>query len=104
MEFSFFVFRFSFFFKYVLLADSRHIRPRKLLWHGSRICNYVGILNQGLRIAPPEAPSSGYLFGKGIYFADRIQKSAPYCQPTRENPTVCDDYGDRKIDIAALFI
>ena len=24
-----------------------------LLWHGSRISNYVGILSQGLRIAPP---------------------------------------------------
>lgn len=29
---------------------------RKLLWHGSRLCNYVGILNQGLRIAPKEGP------------------------------------------------
>ena len=25
-----------------------------LLWHGSRISNYGGILSQGLRIAPPE--------------------------------------------------
>lgn len=41
-----------------------------LLWHGSRITNFVGILSQGLRIAPPEAPVSGYLFGKGIYLAD----------------------------------
>jgi poly [ADP-ribose] polymerase len=24
-----------------------------LLWHGSRLTNYVGILSQGLRIAPP---------------------------------------------------
>lgn len=24
-----------------------------LLWHGSRIANFVGILSQGLRIAPP---------------------------------------------------
>lgn len=23
------------------------------LWHGSRLTNFVGILNQGLRIAPP---------------------------------------------------
>lgn len=29
---------------------------RKLLWHGSRISNWYGILSQGLRIAPPEAP------------------------------------------------
>jgi len=63
------------------------LRPRKLLWHGSRMCNYVGILNQGLRVAPPEAPTTGYLFGKGIYFADRISKSAPFCLPSKQNPT-----------------
>jgi len=46
------------------------------LWHGSRITNFVGILSQGLRIAPPEAPASGYAFGKGLYFADMFEKSA----------------------------
>ena len=34
---------------------------RLLLWHGSRTTNFVGILSQGLRIAPPEAPATGYL-------------------------------------------
>jgi poly [ADP-ribose] polymerase 2/3/4 len=34
---------------------------RRLLWHGSRVTNYGGILKQGLRIAPPEAPVSGYM-------------------------------------------
>eukprot|EP01098_Paradermamoeba_levis_P003195 TRINITY_DN1486_c0_g1_i2.p1 TRINITY_DN1486_c0_g1~~TRINITY_DN1486_c0_g1_i2.p1 ORF type:complete len:482 (-),score=187.38 TRINITY_DN1486_c0_g1_i2:17-1405(-) len=53
---------------------------RQLLWHGSRTTNYVGILSQGLRIAPPEAPKSGYRFGKGIYFADICEKSASYCR------------------------
>ncbi|KAE9097175.1 hypothetical protein PF005_g31115 [Phytophthora fragariae] len=38
----------------------------KLLWHGSRLSNFVGILSQGLRIAPPEAPQNGYYFGKGV--------------------------------------
>lgn len=38
----------------------------KLLWHGSRLSNVVGILSKGLRIAPPEAPSNGYMFGKGV--------------------------------------
>ena len=38
---------------------------RQLLWHGSRTTNFVGILSQGLRIAPPEAPATGYMFGKG---------------------------------------
>jgi poly [ADP-ribose] polymerase len=81
------------------LADGE----RLLLWHGSRSTNFAGrqhlnrsilrsltylagILKQGLRIAPPEAPSTGYMFGKarlcfyhdraelivlqGVYFAD----------------------------------
>ncbi|XP_076293767.1 poly [ADP-ribose] polymerase-like isoform X2 [Lasioglossum baleicum] len=52
---------------------------RKLLWHGSRTTNYAGILSQGLRKAPSEAPVTGYMFGKGIYFADMVSKSANYC-------------------------
>lgn len=50
-----------------------------LLWHGSRLTNFVGIISQGLRIAPPEAPCSGYRVGKGIYLADMIAKSYGYC-------------------------
>ncbi|KIH48394.1 Poly(ADP-ribose) polymerase catalytic domain protein, partial [Ancylostoma duodenale] len=42
--------------------------------------NYGGILSQGLRIAPPEAPVTGYMFGKGVYFADMVSKSANYCR------------------------
>ncbi|KAK3636189.1 hypothetical protein LTR56_014352 [Elasticomyces elasticus] len=38
-----------------------------------------GILSQGLRIAPPEAPVNGYAFGKGVYLADISTKSANYC-------------------------
>ena len=34
----------------------RDLHNRMLLWHGSRTTNYAGILSQGLRIAPPEAP------------------------------------------------
>lgn len=52
---------------------------RKLLWHGSRTTNFSGILSQGLRIAPPEAPVNGYMFDKGIYLADIATKSANYC-------------------------
>ncbi|OMO78424.1 hypothetical protein CCACVL1_14378 [Corchorus capsularis] len=62
------------------------LNNRMLLWHGSRLTNFVGILSQGLRIAPPEAPKSGYMFGKGIYFADLVSKSAPYCYTDRKNP------------------
>ncbi|KAJ5781100.1 hypothetical protein N7457_006260 [Penicillium paradoxum] len=52
---------------------------RRLLWHGSRSTNFGGILSQGLRIAPPEAPVNGYMFGKGVYLADTSSKSAGYC-------------------------
>ena len=34
-----------------------------------------------MRIAPPEAPRSGFLFGKGVYFADLIGKSFHYSRP-----------------------
>ncbi|EOX94505.1 hypothetical protein QUC31_004563 [Theobroma cacao] len=59
---------------------------RMLLWHGSRLTNFVGILSQGLRIAPPEAPATGYMFGKGIYFADLVSKSAQYCYTHKQSP------------------
>jgi poly [ADP-ribose] polymerase len=42
--------------RYKPFADNSN---RMLLWHGSRTTNYVGILSQGLRIAPPEAPVTG---------------------------------------------
>jgi len=67
---------------------------RQLLWHGSRVSNYAGILSTGLRIAPPEAPVTGYMFGKGLYFADMVSKSANYTHASKQNPTglmlLCD--------------
>lgn len=65
----------------------KNLHNKKLLWHGSRLTNFVGILSQGLRIAPPEAPSTGYMFGKGVYFADMVSKSANYCWASKNNST-----------------
>ncbi|EAS06926.2 poly(ADP-ribose) polymerase family WGR domain protein (macronuclear) [Tetrahymena thermophila SB210] len=65
----------------------KQLNNKMLLWHGSRLTNYVGILSQGLRIAPPEAPANGYMFGKGVYFADMCSKSANYCQANKLNNT-----------------
>lgn len=62
------------------------VKNRMLLWHGSRLTNWTGILSQGLRIAPPEAPSTGYMFGKGVYFADMVSKSANYCYTSAQDP------------------
>jgi poly [ADP-ribose] polymerase len=86
---------------------------RMLLWHGSRLTNFVGIISQGLRIAPPEAPVTGYMFGKvinfliiynkGVYFADMVSKSANYCCTSKENPVglillcdvACGEFNDK---------
>jgi len=80
-------------FKIERKDESKRFKPFKklpnhmLLWHGSRTTNYAGILSQGLRIAPPEAPVTGYMFGKGVYFADMVSKSANYCCTNRTNNT-----------------
>jgi poly [ADP-ribose] polymerase len=64
------------------------LKNHKILWHGSRAANFAGILSQGLRIAPPEAPHSGYMFGKGIYHADISSKSAEYCHAETSDNTI----------------
>ncbi|XP_055303145.1 poly [ADP-ribose] polymerase-like [Sitodiplosis mosellana] len=53
---------------------------RQLLFHGSPIQNFVGILTNGLKISPPEAMFCGSIFGRGIYFSDSVSKSAGYCR------------------------
>ncbi|CAG5089293.1 Similar to Parp: Poly [ADP-ribose] polymerase (Drosophila melanogaster) [Cotesia congregata] len=68
-------------------AKYSNYKNRRLLWHGSLSTNFAGILSQGLRIAPPEAPPNGYMFGKGVYFADIVTKSANYCRLSYNNPT-----------------
>jgi poly [ADP-ribose] polymerase 1 len=81
-------------FKVARQGEKRRFKPfkklhnRQLLWHGSRTTNYAGILSHGLKIAPPEAPSTGYMFGKGIYFADMVSKSANYCVPNPSSNSV----------------
>lgn len=80
-------------FKVARQGEARRYKPfkklhnRRLLWHGSRLTNFVGILSHGLKIAPPEAPVTGYMFGKGIYFADMVSKSANYCCTSSHNST-----------------
>ena len=61
------------------------------LFHGTQTANLVGILSRGLLIAPRNAPSTGAMFGKGIYFADQSRKSAGYCRLT--DPRGCPESG-----------
>ena len=86
------------------LQEVRNLPFRKLgntllLWHGSRTSNIASILkdvstkemspcSQGLKIAPPEAPITGHMFGKGLYFTSISSKAANYCHPSQENSDV----------------
>ncbi|XP_031628741.1 poly [ADP-ribose] polymerase-like [Contarinia nasturtii] len=54
---------------------------RQLLFHGTRIENLVSILTSGLKVIMLGSHFSGSAFGKGIYFADSVTKSARYCHP-----------------------
>ena len=70
------------------LFNPKKLGNRKLLWHGTSLTNFDGILTHGLKIAPPDALKTGDLFGKGVYFADIIAKSYPYA-----HANLSDDIG-----------
>lgn len=83
-------------------------KNRRLLWHGSRTTNFGGILSQGLRIAPPEAPVNGYAFGKGVYMADMSSKSANYCLSSMSGGTglllLCEaELGNPMYEVSTLL-
>ncbi|KAG2201741.1 hypothetical protein INT47_002001, partial [Mucor saturninus] len=68
---------------------------RKLLWHGSRVGNVMGILKQGLRVSPKTSSSNGAMLGNGIYFADTFSKSLNYAN---------EDYGSHQSDYKILLL
>lgn len=87
---------------------------RKLLWHGSRVGNVMGILKQGLRIKPQTSSSNvsslkrlnksaynlifmlkGAMLGDGIYFADTFVKSLNYSS---------EDYGSHQSNYKILLL
>jgi len=56
------------------------IENRVLLFHGSRVSNFLSIMSQGLRIQPAQAKRQGALLGRGVYFTDMFQKAFQYTQ------------------------
>lgn len=58
---------------------------KELLIHGSRMCNWVSILKNGLLLDPSKigAVITGKMFGYGIYWANSFSKSAQYCGHSR---------------------
>lgn len=67
------------------MCKSNSVKPFVIIAHHPPLPLAISL--SGLRIAPPEAPVTGYMFGKGIYFADMVSKSANYCATNRLNPT-----------------
>jgi len=54
------------------------VKKRRLYWHGSRNENWFNIIQTGLMIRPSGAVHTGSMFGDGIYFANKSQKSLGY--------------------------
>lgn len=52
-------------------------RGRHLLWHGSRTENWWSIAKNGMSLNP-NAVITGKMFGQGLYFAPKAQKSMGY--------------------------
>lgn len=52
----------------------------RLLWHGTNMAVVAAILKTGLRIMPAV---HGGRVGRGLYFADKLEKSTSYVRPTR---------------------
>ena len=53
-------------------------KKTELFWHGSRNENWMSILKTGLVLRPANAVINGKMFGYGLYFADKFQKSLNY--------------------------
>lgn len=59
-------------------VQKEKIQDCKLLWHGSRNENWWSIINTGLVLKPTNAVINGKMFGYGIYYAPKAQKSLGY--------------------------
>jgi poly [ADP-ribose] polymerase len=63
---------------FVEQLKNRPNQHTELFWHGSRNENWMSILENGLVLRPSSAVINGKMFGYGLYFADRFQKSLNY--------------------------
>lgn len=64
--------------RYDDFVRDNNIETTKLLFHGSRNENWWSIINTGLVLKPTNAVITGKMFGYGIYYAPKAQKSLGY--------------------------
>ena len=62
------------------LPFEKNVHNKFLLWSGCRATSLAAILREGLRLPSDESPSTGLMFGKGIYLTDCFSKAAKECQ------------------------
>ena len=60
---------------FIKRAKNKTVRQ---FWHGSRNENWWSIIDSGLILRPTNAIKTGAMFGEGLYFADKSQKSIGY--------------------------
>jgi predicted DNA-binding WGR domain protein len=78
--------------KEVYQKEVQGLDNKQLLWHGTRLTNYISILKNGLLLRPDVIPGtyiSGKMFGYGIYAANSFSKSFNYTGADKRNPTAC---------------
>lgn len=59
-------------------VEENKIEDVRLLFHGSRNENWWSIINSGLMLKPTNAIRTGAMFGHGLYYAPKAQKSLGY--------------------------
>lgn len=59
-------------------VKENNIKDTRLLFHGSRNENWWSIINSGLVLRPTNAVITGKMFGYGLYYAPKAQKSIGY--------------------------
>lgn len=64
---------------------TENLGNRLLLFHGSRMTNFAGILSQGLIMPSSDVPNSSFSFGRGLYFQDTFSKAVLSCFPHLSN-------------------
>lgn len=64
--------------RYDKFVKDNKIKDTRLLFHGSRNENWWSIINSGLVLKPTNAVITGKMFGYGIYYAPKAQKSLGY--------------------------
>ena len=59
----------------------KNYENRFIFCHVTKVENIIGILSQGLKIAPVQAVNTGKAYGNGIYLSDLFSYSLYYCYP-----------------------